>query len=264
MIVPDALEDMARTEPRPLTRVGVVVFDCDSTLSAIEGIDELAAEHRSEVEALTTAAMRGDMPLEAVYGRRLALIRPDRRRVAQLAHEYVERLVPDAAAVVAALRAEGIRVRIVSGGLLPAVLAVAEAVNVSRDDVAAVEIRFDASGSYAGFDEASPLARSRGKCDVLSAWRDDEGSRTMLVGDGATDAEAADVVDVFVAYTGVVERAGVLDAADAVIRSASLAPVLPLALAGSLPGASEHGALFDRGVALLDADARSRLEFLNL
>ena len=249
---------------RALTRVSRVVFDCDSTLSAIEGIDELAAEHRSEVASLTAAAMRGELPLEAVYGRRLALIRPHRTRVEQLARDYVERLVPDAVGVVEALHAEGINVRIVSGGLLPAVLAVAEALNVARDDVAAVAIRFDASGSYAGFDETSPLARSRGKCDVLSAWRDRDGSRTMLVGDGATDAEAADVVDVFVAYTGVAERAGVADSADVVIRSASLAPVLPLALAGKPPHVSEHRALFERGAALLDERERSRLEFLNL
>ena len=36
-----------------------VLFDCDSTLSAIEGIDELAVHCRDEVEQLTDAAMRG-------------------------------------------------------------------------------------------------------------------------------------------------------------------------------------------------------------
>jgi hypothetical protein len=85
----------------------------------------------------------------------------------------------------------------------------------------------------------------------------------MLVGDGATDAEAAGVVDVFVAYTGVVERASVLSVADAVIRSASLAPVLPLALGGEPPRVGKHRALFNRGVSLLDARDRSRLKYLN-
>jgi phosphoserine phosphatase len=243
---------------RPLRRVGAVVFDCDSTLSAIEGIDELAASQRAEVEALTESAMRGDVPLEAVYGARLDLIRPDRARVAGLARQYVERLVPDAAAVVAALRAEGIAVRILSGGLLPAVLAVADALSLSHDDVAAVDIRFADDGTYAGFDEQSPLARSRGKCEVLAAWRSAHPAGMMLVGDGATDAEAATVVDVFVAYTGVVERAAAVAAADVVIRSASLAPVLTLALGGRPPRAAEHRSLFERGAALLDARDRSR------
>lgn len=248
---------------RPLSRVDAVVFDCDSTLSAIEGIDELAASHRAEIEALTTAAMRGALPLEAVYGRRLQLIRPDRERIERLAQQYVERLVPDAAAVVAALRSEGIAVRIVSGGLLPAVRAVADALEIGAVDVAAVAVHFDDAGRYAGFDEASPLARSGGKCDVLAAWRARGASRTMLVGDGATDAEAAHVVDVFVAYAGVAERAVATAAADVIIRSTSLAPVLPLALAGERPRAAEHRALYDRGLALLDVQDRSRLEYLN-
>jgi phosphoserine phosphatase len=151
-------------------------------------------------------------------------------------------------------------VRIVSGGLLPAVRAVADAIGVSPADVAAVDIRFDASGAYAGFDERSPLARSGGKCDVLAEWRTAGAAPMMLVGDGATDAEAAHIVDVFVAYAGVAERAGVMAAADAVVRSASLAPVLPLALGGAAPGQAQYRSLYDRGVSLLDARDRSRLD----
>src|SRR5688500_12744644 len=97
--------------------MSAVVFDCDSTLSAIEGIDELAREQRAAIEELTDAAMTGAVPLEAVYGKRLALIRPERARVEALAALYVERLVPDAVEVVRALRREHIEVRIISGGL---------------------------------------------------------------------------------------------------------------------------------------------------
>jgi phosphoserine phosphatase len=240
-------------------RAGLVVFDCDSTLTAVEGIDELAGRRRGEVEALTAAAMRGEVPLEGVYGRRLDLIRPDRASVAALGRTYVGALVPDAAAVVAALRDEGIGVRILSGGLLPGVLAVARALGVDAGDVAAVDIHFAADGSYAGFDSASPLARSRGKCDVLAAWKRETRALTMLVGDGATDAEAAGTADIFVAYAGVVERPAVMAAADAVIRAPSLAPVLPLALGGTAPRAAEHRALWERGLDLLDARDRRRL-----
>ena len=51
-----------------------IVFDVDSTLSAIEGIDELAeaAGMRKEVSQLTNRAMRGEIPLESVY--KLSLI----------------------------------------------------------------------------------------------------------------------------------------------------------------------------------------------
>src|SRR5690606_1914422 len=135
---------------------------------------------------------------------------------------------------------------------------------IAHEDVAAVDVHFDENAGYAGFDEASPLARSRGKCDVLARWRARHGGRTMLVGDGATDAEAAGDVDVFVAYTGVARRPGVVDAADAVVHSASLVPVLPIALGGIPPLGATELKLFDRGVALLDPDMRRRLEYPNL
>ena len=53
-----------------------VVFDCDSTLSAVEGIDELAGDHSAEVSELTRRAMDGEVPLDQVYGRRLEMIHP--------------------------------------------------------------------------------------------------------------------------------------------------------------------------------------------
>ena len=246
------------TAPRELSRVATVVFDCDSTLSAIEGIDELAGQHRAEIEALTGAAMRGDVPLEAVYGRRLHIIRPTRAQIELLARQYVDRLVPDAAAVVAALHAEGIAVRVLSGGLRPAVLAAGAALGVAADAVAAVDIYFDERGEYAGFDEASPLARSHGKRHVVAAWRQSAGGRMMLVGDGATDLEASDAADVFVAYAGVAARAPVIAAADAVVRSASLAPVVALALGGAVPQTPGARAVYEQGLALLDQEYRDR------
>lgn len=248
---------------RRLRRVAGVVFDCDSTLSAIEGIDELAAGRRAEVETLTDAAMRGELPLEAVYGRRLALIRPTDSAVADLARRYVEAIVPDAAEVVAALAFEGIDVRIMSGGLRPAVLAVANALGIAHERVAAVDIQFDAAGDFAGFDERSPLARAGGKREVMRLWRAEIGGPVMMVGDGATDLEASGVADVFVAYTGVVTRPSVVVAADVVVRSLSIAPILPLALGGERPRSGPARSLFARGLELLDQEYRDSLHHLN-
>jgi phosphoserine phosphatase len=208
-----------------------VVFDCDSTLSDIEGIDVLAADHREAVARLTDAAMQGELPLEEVYGRRLALVRPNRARLEALAQEYVERLVPEAREVVAALLANGVEVRVVSGGLLPAVRAVARELGLVDEMVAAVDVRFDADGAYAGFDESSPLACSGGKRVQLERWIAEGLPRPILmVGDGITDLEARPPADFFAAYAGVVERPQVVAAADVVLRDRSLAAVLPLVL----------------------------------
>ena len=244
---------------RPLRRVSMVVFDCDSTLSAIEGIDELADTQREAIEELTAAAMRGDVPLEAVYGRRLALIRPTRERVAKLADQYVARLVPDAAAVVEALHNEGIEVRILSGGLRPAVLAVARSLGVDARHVAAVDIMFDEGGEYRAFDERSPLARNHGKREIVEQWRNEVYGALMMVGDGVTDLEASEVADVFVAYAGVAARDAVVTAADVVITSASLAPVVPLALGGNEPRSETALRMVEKGLALLTREDRLRL-----
>ncbi|HEX6053788.1 MAG TPA: HAD-IB family phosphatase [Gemmatimonadaceae bacterium] len=231
-----------------MPRFRTVLLDCDSTLSAIEGIDELAAHCREEVAALTDAAMRGRIALEDVYGRRLELVRPTRAAVDALGRKYVERLVPDARETVAALQAAGVDVRVISGGLLPAVRAVADAVAIAPDRVAAVDIRFSAQGEYAGFDAASPLAATGGKRVAIERWN--VGRPAAMVGDGSTDLEARPVVDLFVAFAGVIERPAVVNAADVIIRANSLAPLLPLVVnVDELPTTS-HRSVYHRGAAL--------------
>jgi phosphoserine phosphatase len=234
--------------------MGSVVFDCDSTLSAIEGIEYISADHVAAVEALTREAMEGLTPLESVYGRRLDLVRPDRATVDRLTSAYIDTLTEDAREVVAALIAEGVRVRVLSGGLLPAVRGLAQELGLGPGDVAAVEVMFEADGSWRGYDAASPLARAGGKAEILGGWRATMPAPVMLVGDGATDAEAKDAVDVFVAYCGLVERPVVVAAADAVVRSLSLAPVLALAL-GAPPTDPGRLKLYEKGRSLLLTDA---------
>lgn len=204
-----------------------VVFDCDSTLARIEGIDELAADRLEEVRAMTDAAMLGTIPLEEVYGRRLELIRPTRQAVEAIGRAYVEALVEDVRGTVAALHWLGKDVRVISGGLRPPVEAVARELGIQGDRVAAVGIDFDAAGLYRGFEAGSPLARSGGKAAVLEGWALPRPA--LLVGDGATDLEARPAVDCFAAFMGVAFRPAVAAAADVVLRAPSLAPVLALA-----------------------------------
>lgn len=225
-----------------------VLFDCDSTLSAIEGIDELAVRCREDVERLTDAAMRGRIPLEEVYGRRLSLVRPSRAALERLGNQYVARLVPDAVETIRALQAAGVDVRIISGGLLPAVLAVAGAVGVPPGRVAAVDITFNDDGSYADFDVTSPLAATGGKRLAIERWNVDRPA--IMVGDGTTDLEARPAVDLFVAFAGVVERPNVVQAADVVIRANSLAPLLPIVLHVDELVRTPHHSVYERGAAL--------------
>jgi phosphoserine phosphatase len=236
-----------------------IVFDCDSTLVRIEGIDELAGERIEEIRRMTEQAMDGEMALEEIYGRRLAIIDPTREAVNAVGRAYLEALVEDARETVEALRWLGKEVRVVSGGLRPPVEAVAAALGIAAAHVAAVDISFDGEGHYLDFERDSPLARSGGKPDVVAAWNLPRPS--MLVGDGSTDLEARGAVDCFVAFMGVAYREAVAAGADLVVPAPTLAPILSLA-ASSVDrqrlGGSPWAALLERGDALLESSGGAR------
>jgi phosphoserine phosphatase len=193
-----------------------VILDVDSTLCGIEGVDWLAARRGGDlaarIAALTDRAMRGDIALDAVYGERLALIRPTRDDVAALSAAYADALAPGAAPAVRRMRAAGVRVVLVSGGLRDAILPVARELGFADEDVRAVGVTFDAAGAYVGYDRASPLATQEGKRAVVESLALPR--PVLAVGDGATDAAVRPAVDAFAAFTGFVRRDAVVRAAD--------------------------------------------------
>jgi len=213
----------------------VVVFDCDSTLSDLEGIDHLATalgeDEAAAIAALTDEAMGGGKSLQEVYGLRLERIRPDRAALEALGTTYVETLLPSAREVVAALIFLGKEVHVVSGGLFPGVLRVGAELGIAPERIHAVGIELDEHGAYAGFDEASPLAREGGKIDVVAQLR--AGRSTVLIGDGATDIEASPECSRFVAFGGVKRRDNVFERARIHAPDRDLAQLLPLLCTGA-------------------------------
>lgn len=213
-----------------MNRERLVIFDCDSTLSAIEGIDELARLRGpavlARVEAMTHDAMNGRIALEAVFRTRLELIAPRAADVDAVGLRYVETVEPTARATVDALRRAGWRPMIVSGGFTRAIAPLA--MHLGIDDVVAVDLRFHDDGTYAGFDEAAPTARSGGKPEVIAAIRAArDPARVVMVGDGTSDLETAPVVDLFVGFGGYVARPAVRAGAARFITSlAELGSVL--------------------------------------
>ncbi|WP_341930728.1 HAD-IB family phosphatase, partial [Methyloversatilis discipulorum] len=184
-----------------------ILFDCDSTLSTIEGIDVLAEQAGvvDQVVPLTNAAMEGRLKLEEAYAARLDLIKPDASTIDAVGRQYIETRVDGAAEAIAALGALGWQVHVVSGGIRQAVLAIARFLGVPDERVHAVDLRFDANGHYAGFDPESPLARSGGKAEIVR--RVGAGAeRVVMVGDGITDLEAGDAGALVIGFGGVVRR----------------------------------------------------------
>ena len=204
----------------------VICFDCDSTLSRIEGIDELARRvgMGEEMSKLTDLAMNGVVPLEAVYERRLSLIRPDQDSINWLAGLYIAEIVEGVKEVFASLLAQDKAVHIISGGLRQAILPLAECLGLPESHVHAVDIYFNEDGSYRNYDLNSPLARTGGKAVVVGTLKG-QGSLVM-VGDGKTDLEAKQSGAVVLGFGGVVDRAIVREQADFYTTEPTLLAVL--------------------------------------
>jgi phosphoserine phosphatase len=195
-------------------RYRFVFFDVDSTLVTIEGIDVLAL-HDPEIARLTEQAMNGELPLDQVYGKRLDRIRPGRKQVEELAAMYGQSLVHGARETFDALQQAGVIVHLVSGGIEQAILPLAESLRIPPRNVHAVALRFDHDGNYVDFDRRSFLTRPGGKELVVRDIRARSHGKAAFVGDGVSDLEAKQAVDLLIGFGGVVVRPRVKENADA-------------------------------------------------
>lgn len=207
----------------------LLLLDCDSTLSAIEGIDELArlrgAATFAAVESMTRAAMEGGAAMEEIFARRLELIQPRLEEVEAVGALYIAQIEPTAIASLHEIREAGWTLIIVSGGFTQAIRPLATHLEIAR--VEAVTLEFDACGLFTGFAADSPTARSRGKNEVAQRLkREFNPQKTVMLGDGASDLEVQGDVDFVVGFGGYAVREKVKLGADAFIHSLSELPTL--------------------------------------
>ena len=207
----------------------LLVFDCDSTLSAIEGVDELGglrgAEIKAQVAALTDLAMEGELAIDEVFARRMELIRPTQEECAAIGQRYLDTIEPTAAKVIDALRAAGWEVVILSGGFVPAITPLAQHLQIER--VEAVPLYFNEDGSYADFGRDYPTTRNGGKTEVIQSLRSELQPETVvMVGDGVSDLETKPVIDLFVGFGRYAVREKVRTGAHAFIASLDRLPAL--------------------------------------
>ena len=213
-------------------KFAAVCFDCDGTLTRIEGIDELARRsgRDSEIAPLTTAAMDGTLSIEDVYAKRLEIVRPDREDLEWLGERYLAELVEGTIATVAALHRLEKPVYVVSGGLLQPVTRLAEALGIAATNVRAVEVHLDGEGGYMGFDTNSPLVRSDGKAEICRELAARHGPSIAIVGDGVTDLAARSSGACVVGFGGVAHREVMAEGADFFIGDANLTATLEVLL----------------------------------
>ncbi len=212
-----------------MTQNKLLLVDCDSTLSAIEGIDELARLRGQStflaVEAMTRAAMEGGAAMETVFAKRLKMIEPRLEELEAVGALYITHVEPNAKRALETARKAGWHPVIVSGGFTQAILPLAAHLEIER--VEAVRLEFDSAGAFTGFATECPTARTRGKNIVAKQLRAEFAARrSVMVGDGASDLEVQGDVDFVVGFGGYAIRDKVRQGADAFILSFSELPAL--------------------------------------
>lgn len=218
-------------EWQPTYPIDTFFFDCDSTLSLIEGIDELAAMNgvADKVREITTRCMSDKGLTLNDYRARLSYVEPSAAQIQELGQRYRQHVAPGAQEVINVLNSLQKRVYVVSAGIQSAVSDFVQTLGVSKEHVLAVDVFTDAHGQYQGFDEASLLVQPRGKAQVLAGVLE-PGIRSAMVGDGISDWEASDSVTRFVGFAGVCARSWLREHSEFYLASSELYALLPLCL----------------------------------
>ncbi len=178
----------------------LIVFDMDSTLIQCEVIDELAAAAgvREEVSAITEAAMRGEIPFNESFERRLATLRG---LDAAVLPEIARRLpvTEGAERLIATLKKLGYRVGILSGGFTYFAEHLKDRFGI--DSVAANQLEV-VDGRLTG-KVSGEIVNGEKKAEYLRNMAAELGidmRQTIAVGDGANDLPMLSIAGLGVAF----------------------------------------------------------------
>ena len=207
-----------------------IVFDLDSTLVKIEGLDWLANRlgKLGSLEKLTQLSMDGKIDFQEAMKIKMSTMSPSIKDLQALGQAYSKSLVEDAKEVIKAFHSMGKEVWILTGNFQPAVGIAADALSIPRDKIICNEIYFDSNGKYTGFNINHPLSSNGGKAVMLRSRLSKSG--VVFVGDGYTDLEIQKEVDLFIGYGGVIERQRVKRDSKAYITCESISPLLEFVL----------------------------------
>lgn len=235
--------------------IDAIIFDCDGTLSIIEGIEVLGRANGvgDRIKELTEQAISHIGMSPELYRERIELTRPARSQVIHLAQQYYAARAPSVAGVIEVLQQLGKSVYVVSSGINPAVMLFASMLGIPAAHVYAVKVNFSGSGDYLGYDESSVLTQRLGKRMIAEQLKTKH-PRLIWIGDGMNDVIVKDQVVRFIGFGGAVYRDNVATQSDYYVTSQSMAPILPLCLtqveANRL--SSNVQTLYQEGLRLID------------
>jgi len=181
--------DFAFVPPeQKLSDIKLIVMDMDSTLLAIESIDEIADMQniRPEVSAITQQTMRGEISFEESLTRRTWLLRGVHQDALQKVYDERVRLSPGAGKMLQQAKRCGIKTMVLSGGFTFFTERIKEKLGLDFAAANVLEIENNKlTGKVVG-----EIIGKQGKAQVLKQVRDSLGlkrEQVIAIGDGAND-----------------------------------------------------------------------------
>jgi phosphoserine phosphatase len=184
-----------------LSDFGLLVMDMDSTLIAIECIDEIADMQglKPQVAAITESAMRGEIDFAESLRRRVALLEGLEEGALQRVYDERLKLNPGAETMLAALKKHGVKTLLVSGGFVFFTERLKQRLGLDFTRANTLEI---VNGKLTG-KVVGQVFDAQGKADALLQVREELELRPEQVigmGDGANDLRMMAHAGVSIAY----------------------------------------------------------------
>jgi phosphoserine phosphatase len=180
---------------------GLVAMDMDSTLLAIESIDEIADMHgmKPQVSEITQRTMRGEIVFAESLRQRTALLQGLHQDALQQVYDERVRLSPGAEKMLQRMKSAGLRTMVISGGFTFFTDRIKTKLNLDYSAANNLEIT---DGKLTGKVMGEIIGAS-GKAEVLKSVREKLGLRreqVIAIGDGANDLKMMEEAGVSIAY----------------------------------------------------------------
>lgn len=186
---------------RKLADFRLIAMDMDSTLLAIESIDEIAdmQQIKPQVAAITLQTMRGEISFEESLTRRTALLRGVHQDALQQVYDERVKLSPGAERMLQLAKRSGLKTMVISGGFTFFTERIKTKLDFDYAAANVLEIKNDRlTGKVVG-----DIIGRQGKAHVLRQVCEELGLRreqVIAIGDGANDLGMLAEAGVGIAY----------------------------------------------------------------
>ena len=185
----------------PLGDFGLVAMDMDSTLLAIESIDEIADMHgvKPQVSEITLRTMRGEIVFAESLRQRTALLQGLDQDALQRVYDERVQLSPGAEKMLQHMKSAGLKTMVISGGFTFFTDRIKTKLGFDYTAANTLEI---VNGKLTG-KVLGEIIGAQGKADVLKRVREELGlkrEQVIAIGDGANDLKMLEEAGVGIAY----------------------------------------------------------------